>query len=121
MYILTKHASKRMKQRGIKKGVFEVFLKFADREAPVGSGDYAISLSKKQVSKLPGQGLERDVVDKVARLVVVCSTEGVIKTCMIAMKGKSRRYGVGNHDVQIRKTRQPYNDNLPLKSRQVGR
>ena len=40
MFNLTKHANKRLNQRGITGKTFKLFMQYADREVNVGSGDF---------------------------------------------------------------------------------
>jgi hypothetical protein len=120
MFKITKHASQRLNQRGIKKTAFKLFLQIADREVSVGSGDYALSISKKQSIKLANLGFERDLVDKVAKLTVVCSSDGFIKTCMIMFDGKAKPYLNENHGKWRRKAKRPSNDNLSQNSSEWG-
>ena len=92
MFNLTKHANKRLNQRGITGTTFKLFMQYADREVNVGSGDFALSVSNSQSLALKRDGIKSDVASKISRLVVVCTTEGVIKTCMIGNDKKGKYY-----------------------------
>jgi hypothetical protein len=92
MFNLTKHANKRLNQRGITGKTFKLFMQYADREVNVGSGDFALSVSNSQSLALKRAGVQSDVASKILRLVVVCTAEGVIKTCMIGNDKKGKYY-----------------------------
>lgn len=53
---LTKHAAKRMQQRGIKKELVEVIMTHADIETDIGNGTIAYSISKERLKKLRKTG-----------------------------------------------------------------
>ena len=96
MFKITKHADRRLNQRGIKGATFRLFLQYADHEVDVGSGDVALSVSKRQCLAIASTGVEADIVRKLSRLAVVCTPGGVIKSCLIVNGSKGKRY-VGEH------------------------
>ncbi|MDB9891492.1 hypothetical protein OAD74_08980 [Alphaproteobacteria bacterium] len=114
MFTITKHADRRLNQRGVKGATFRLFLQYADREVDVGSGDVALSVSKGQCLAIARTGVEADIVRKLSRLAVVCSPGGVIKTCLIANDKRGKRY-VGERKRGQNDVRRAFaNDNCPL-------
>lgn len=91
-YIDTKHLERRLRQRGVKDKTYSTILEWADVEAPVGGGDVSLTLSKDAIEELAAEGVPVARRDKLKRLAVVVTTDGVVKTCMVIRKsGRNRR------------------------------
>lgn len=69
---VTKHASVRGQQRGIRQEDREVVFQFGDREENVGGGCYRLSISSARLKLLISQGrVPPQLGDRCARLVLV--------------------------------------------------
>lgn len=96
-YIDTKHLEQRLRQRGVKGEAYSTILQWADVEVPVGGGDVSLTLSKDAIEELAVEGVPMACRDKLKRLAVVVTTDGVVKTCLVIRKsGRNwRRYRRG--------------------------
>jgi len=74
----TGHATKRMRQRGIKKQVVLIILEHVDTEIHVGNGRVALSVSKHRLDVLRKDGqLSPQLIDKVSgKCLVVANDNG---------------------------------------------
>ena len=75
MFNLTKHANKRLNQRGITGKTFKLFMQYADREVNVGSGDFALSVSNSQSLALKRAGIQSDVLLSLESILFVYLTK----------------------------------------------
>jgi hypothetical protein len=89
------HARRRTRQRGVRDADLVVLLFGADREAPVGGGCVALSISNRRRRELLAEGYPRSTVDRAARIAAVESSEGEIVTVLRSRGHRGRRYRRG--------------------------
>ena len=92
---LSRHAQKRMQQRGLKKQEIDLVLRFADREVRKGGMVVALSLSRNQISELQTDGIINAAQNELLRnLVVLYSGEDqAVVTAFKATRKGLRQYG----------------------------
>lgn len=86
--VLTEHAMKRMRQRGITDSLLHLVYMEADRSAPCGAGCAAIQVSRKKADQLRtsiGSDAER-----ARNVVLVVSADGAVVT---AIRCRRNSYG----------------------------
>ena len=89
---LSKHAARRMQQRGIPMAVFDLLLAEHDCCTPVGGGCSSIWLSRHEANGLRRR-YPHQLIDLAARHALICNSEGHIVTALKVQDGKrSRRY-----------------------------
>lgn len=92
MFIITKHAEKRCKQRGIKKEHVLLFLKYAEVENNIGNGDISYTSGKKSKKEMFDDGIPNELVSKFNKLAVVICANNIIKTCLYMTKENGKKY-----------------------------
>lgn len=93
---LTRHAAKRMQQRSIRNDTVDLFLRYADREKPVGDGVVALMFSEEGASDLLREGVPgSEVGSRLTRITVLIdeSTAEVVTACWLHGR-KARAYTV---------------------------
>lgn len=107
----TEHARRRTAERCVRNGDLALLLQVADREAPVGSGCIAISMSNRRREELAAEGYAANAIERAARVVAVQGADGAIVTVLRPGGRKGRRYrrGWNSHrpDAKIRRGRRP--------------
>ncbi len=87
---LSRHALKRMQQRGLKKQEIDLVLRFADREVRRGGTVVALSLSRNQISDLQADGIINAAHNELLRnLVVLYSSDD--QEVVTAFRGGTRK------------------------------
>jgi hypothetical protein len=79
---LSRHAANRLRQRGIKRELFDVFLSLADNERDVGGLCVARTCSEMALAEAARDGLSADDVAQLRRFVAVLGADGVVVTIM---------------------------------------
>jgi predicted nuclease with RNAse H fold len=74
--LLTRHAAKRVRQRGIAADAVGLVHAFADIELPAGGGCERRLLSRRAELELLADGWPAALVDRAARLTVVVASDG---------------------------------------------
>jgi hypothetical protein len=89
MTMLTAHAEKRCRQRGINSNRLEALLEHADIELPVGGNCVALKVSRRAARSIRG-------FDGIANFSAIISTTGQLKTILQVRTGsRGRRYRRG--------------------------
>ena len=92
-YILSKHATTRVRQRGVRKWVVDSLFNEADVVHPVGGGCHALTLSRRRVIELRGDGASVGELEVLGRHFLVISADGTIVTVGKVQSGtRGRRY-----------------------------
>ena len=86
------HARRRAQQRGVRSADLVLLLFGADREAPVGDGCVAHSISRNCQRELLAEGYPSSIVDRAARIAVVESQDGEIMTVLRPRGFRGKRY-----------------------------
>lgn len=94
---VTKHAQIRMQQRGVRDGMTDIILTFADRRVNVGGESQAFSVSRKNAQKLIETGvMAPSMADRIKNKAVVVANDNHVVTVMNLEDGKrGRRYRKG--------------------------
>lgn len=83
---VTRHAAKRMAQRGVSRGFLSALMANADQETRVGGGAVALRVSQARAAQL-------NFDDRLHRYVVVEAADGAIITVLsLASGARGRRY-----------------------------
>ena len=91
-HICSKHARRRMQQRGIKKETVEFVLRHGDRQEYVGRDTSSVYLSKKMIGRLSRSKMIRaSVIDKASKIIVLIAQEMIV-TAMSRKTGRPRRH-----------------------------
>ena len=77
---LSRHATRRSQQRGIRHKIIDFVCATFDLDRDVGSGRRAVSCSRIALDKALREGMATDIVDGARRLVLIISDDGVIVT-----------------------------------------
>ena len=97
---ISKHACKRMQQRGIKTKHADIIMNYSDIEIPVGKNSVAISISKPQLSNLQSDGLvSPQMSEKIKKKCLIVASDDevmiqrdVIVSAIIIKKKEGRHY-----------------------------
>ena len=112
MFIFSKHALKRINERGIKKEQILLFMNYVDNENNVGNGDISYTLKRNTKKELQLNGISGDLVSKFSKLAVIVCSNNIIKTCLYMNGKKGKRYiNRGNHKFKKLKVE---NENISL-------
>ena len=77
---LTKHACKRMQQRGMKTEHADIIMNYSDVEIPVGKNSVAISISKPQLTNLHSDGLvSAQLSEKIKKKCLIVTSDDQVK------------------------------------------
>ena len=91
-HICSKHARKRMQQRGIKKETVEFVLRHGDRQEYVGRDTSSVYLSKKMIARLSRSKMIRaSAIDKASKIIVLIAQEMIV-TAFPRHIGRPRRH-----------------------------
>jgi hypothetical protein len=89
MTILTAHAERRCRQRGINSNRLETLLEHADIEVPVGGSCFALKVSRRAARSIRG-------FDGIANICAIISNTGDLRTILQVRTGpRGRRYRKG--------------------------
>jgi hypothetical protein len=86
------HARRRARQRGLRAADLMLLLFIADREAPVGGGCVALSISCTRRHELLAEGYLASAIERVARIAAVQSADGEIVTVLRPHGRRGKRY-----------------------------
>lgn len=97
---LSKHACKRMQQRGMKTKHADIIMNYSDIEIPVGKNSVALSISKPQLSNLQSDGLvSPQMSEKIKKKCLIVTSDDevmiqrdVIVSAIIIKKKDGRHY-----------------------------
>ncbi|MDC3272424.1 DUF4258 domain-containing protein [Hyphomicrobiales bacterium] len=92
MYEISKHAVKRLNDRGIRKEQILLFMENADCESSVGNGDTSYTLGRDTKKEMLLNGVPGDLVSKFSKLAVVITGGNIIKTCLYMNNKHGKRY-----------------------------
>jgi hypothetical protein len=95
---ISNHATWRTQQRGVRDADLLLLLFGADREAPVGEGCVALSISRKCRKELLAEGYPPSAVDRAARITAVESPDGEIVTVLRPRGHRGKRYRKAFHN-----------------------
>ena len=91
-HICSKHARKRMQQRGIKKETVEFVLRHGDRQEYVGRDTSSVYLSKKMIGRLShSKMIKASAIEKASKIIVLIAEE-IIVTAFPRRIGQPRRH-----------------------------
>lgn len=90
--LFSNHARWRMRQRGIRDADVALLLFGADREASVGGGCVAISISRRRRKQLLIEGYSPSSIERAVRIAAVESGDGEIVTVLRPSDRRGRRY-----------------------------
>jgi hypothetical protein len=79
---LTRHATARCSQRGIKKDVIDLVVANFDRDYGAREGAAAISISRERLAELEGEGIPRALIGLASRTVLIVRSDGAIVTAI---------------------------------------
>ncbi len=88
---LSKHAKRRICQRGIKQSSLNFLLEFADKERHVGDHCTSLTLSKKEAQRLLKKGHPSNIISQAQKLAVIEGNQGVIVTVMHCCNKRYRK------------------------------
>lgn len=92
-YTLSKHATTRAQQRGVRQWVVDSLFNEADVEHPVGGGCRALTFSRSRVVELREDGASVGELEALGRHFLVISPDGTIVTVGKVRAGtRGRRY-----------------------------
>jgi hypothetical protein len=94
---LSNHAKRRTQQRGVRDADLVLLLFGADREAPVGKGCIALSISRNCRRELLAEGYAPSIVDRAARITAVECSGGEIVTVLRLRGHRGKRYRKAFH------------------------
>ena len=101
MFIFSKHALKRINERGIKKEQVLLFMNYVDNENNIGNGDISYTLKRDTKKELQSSGVSVDLLSKFSKLAVVVCSNNIIKTCLYMKGKKGKKYiNRGNHKLK---------------------
>jgi hypothetical protein len=86
------HARRRVRQRGVRMTDLNLVLEEGDRETRVGSNCVSCAISRARRLQLLAEGHPPGVVDRVAKLAVIESSDGMIVTVLRPNGNRGRRY-----------------------------
>ena len=92
MFIISKHAERRCRQRGIKKEHILLFLKYAENENNIGSGDICYTSGKISYKEMINDGISNDLISKFKKFAVIICSDNIIKTCLYMKKNNGKKY-----------------------------
>jgi hypothetical protein len=87
---MSQHAIRRGKERGINLEMVETLMAWGD-ETRVGSGAASLTLSRAAVAELASEGMAPARTDKLRRLAIVVTDDGVVVTCLIQRRSGARK------------------------------
>lgn len=90
--IATKHAGKRMRQRGIRNEQVLAVAQLADIDVPVGRSLHAMRMSRHAIAEAAAEGLSASEFDRLRHMVLVESADGALVTVAHLHGRKSRAY-----------------------------
>lgn len=76
----SRHAQRRMRQRGVRTFLVETLLRWADHEKPIGRGCVALSFRPRRLAELRSEGLLPKEIERLARHVVITAGDGTVVT-----------------------------------------
>ena len=103
-YVVTRHASNRVRQRGICSLALALLIEAADLETYVGAGCIRLELSKAAAANLILEGARRETVERAYRLTAIVSEDGALVTAYRAPGVGSLRPSAA-FDEELFKTR----------------
>jgi len=86
------HAKRRARQRGVRAADLVLLLFAADREAQVGGGCVALSISRRRRLELLAEGYLASAIERAAQIAAVQSADGKIVTVLRPHGNRGRRY-----------------------------
>lgn len=98
------HVKMRAQQRGVKKKLLGMVIRFADREIPVRNGHTSLSVSKTELKRLVCEGsIDAQAADKLKKLAVVIANDNEESNILTVVRpeagSKGRHY--------LKKTKNP--------------
>ena len=88
---VTRHASSRLKQRGVTARVADLLLNYGDVHLHAGEGATTVSMSRNAAAMLVAEGVDPDVVIRARRLSAVLGRKGLVT--VLRPEGRNgRRY-----------------------------
>ena len=92
--VFSNHAKVRMQQRGIRRSVAQMIVKYADREVHIGKGLMSVSVSKKCAMRLGEENkLPAEVIEKLTGKSVVVANDNIQVKVVTVMHVKSGSAG----------------------------
>lgn len=92
---LTRHARRRIAERGIRSRDLDLLLLVGDTETSVGGGCVAVSMSCRRQDELIAEGHAAGMIERAARVVAVQGPDGNIVTVLRPAGRHGRRYRRG--------------------------
>jgi len=96
----SEHARRRSQQRGISSQVVDLVLEHYDIVLHAGDGCQTIRLSRSELAALGHSGIDRQLIDRAARVVVVMREDNGLVVTVLHDVGTDRRY---RRQVETRK------------------
>jgi hypothetical protein len=100
--ILTAHARRRARQRGLPDASLAALLELADREVPVGGGCVALSVSRMMIDAARAEGATPAALARLPGRVLLVGPNGVVMTALIQHRRSGRRYSRGGAGSRAR-------------------
>lgn len=89
---LSKHATTRMNQRGIRKVDIELLIMYADIVIPCGNGGASYSMTQKGREDLLRINTPVQIVDRIGNICAIVSWDGIVVTTMKLRGDRGKRY-----------------------------
>ena len=92
---LSRHAEKRVAQRGIRKELLALMMAEHDVDANLGGGCSALRVSRRRIRDLLEEGHPPKTIERLKRLIVLDGDAGAVVTIMHYYGTRGRRYRRG--------------------------
>ncbi len=89
---LSRHALRRMQQRGIRRELIDLIWQNHDVEAQVGDGCQSLTVSRRMRGKLREGDIAPELLDKGGKIVLVVGSDGRVITVLRNGRRRGRRY-----------------------------
>jgi hypothetical protein len=92
----TKHASKRLQQRGVTSEALELHEQYADKECFVGGGLVSRTLTDAAIEEMKLMGVHQQKAEKVRKMAVIYTPNDRIITILFVQPGQGKTYRRGS-------------------------
>ena len=90
---ITKHAGRRMNQRGIRPAELDAVLRYGDVEVRLPGGAHSLSMSRTALDELRNEGTEAHFIERLRRVaIVIANDQGSVVTALKVYGREGRRY-----------------------------
>lgn len=89
---ISRHAERRMQQRGLRRADIAILSSYADIEVTIASGLHAVRISRKAYEEARSLGVSPSSLDRLRQAVAVESNDGTLVTCLHLHGRRSAAY-----------------------------